>query len=107
MSTSPDLTSFHVFKNVFMRCLCSSQRSFSLASLKFVTLQEIVFEIKYLAGIRFVDTAKYQGSKPLGPSSCSFHMPSDSNFLDSLFRVGKEKPNVTFTGSYVILLVFN
>jgi len=26
-------------------------------------LQEIDFEIKYLAGIRFVDTAKYHGSK--------------------------------------------
>ncbi|HXX97020.1 MAG TPA: hypothetical protein VEL11_07895, partial [Candidatus Bathyarchaeia archaeon] len=62
---------------------------------------------KYLAGIRFVDTAKYQGSKPLGPSLCSFHMPSDSNFLDSLFRVGREKPNVTLTTNYIQFLIFN
>src|SRR2546428_170989 len=73
MSTFPDLTPFHVSKNASMRSLCSSQRSSSLASLKSVTLQDIDFEIKYLAGIRFVDTAKYHGSKLLRPSLSRFH----------------------------------
>jgi len=95
MSTSPDLTSFHVFKNISMSSLCSFQSSSSFASLKFTMLQEIDFEIKYLAGIRFVDTAKYHGSKRLWLSLSSFHMSNDSNFLNSLFRVEKGKSLVT------------
>ncbi|MGC2574452.1 MAG: hypothetical protein WA364_23305 [Candidatus Nitrosopolaris sp.] len=52
-------------------------------------MQEIDLEIKYLAGIRFVDTAKYHGSKLLPPSLSGFHMSSDSNFVDFSLRGGK------------------
>ena len=90
MSKSPDLISFHLLRNVSMSSLCSFQSSSSLASLKFAILQEIDFEIKYLAGIRFVDTAKYHGSKRLWLPLSSFHMSNDSNFLNSLLsRKGK------------------
>src|SRR5437870_2425155 len=107
MSTSPDLTPFRVSKNVSMRSLCSSQRSSSLASLKSVTLQDIDFEIKYLAGMRFFDTAKYHDSKLLRPSLSCFHMSNDSNFLISLFRVGKGKSLVTLTTNYLLFPIFN
>ena len=87
MSTSLDLTPFHVSKNVFIRFLCSSQSSSSLASLRSVTLQAMDFEIRYLAGMRFIDTTKYHGSRLLLlrlSLSCS-HTSNDSNFLNSLF----------------------
>ena len=65
---------------------------------QFWALQDIDFEIKYLAGMRFVDTAKYHGSKLLRlPSLSRFHMSNDSNFLNSLFRVGKGKSLVTLS----------
>src|SRR5919205_2615089 len=63
ISTSADLTLFHVSMKVSVKFLCFSQSSSSLASLRSVVLQGIDFEIRYLAGIRFIDTAKYQGSK--------------------------------------------
>ena len=100
ISTSADLTLFHVSMKVSVKFLCFSQSSSSLASLRSVVLQGIDFEIRYLAGIRFIDTAKYQGRMlwllrmpllllflllPLF-LSC-FHMSNDSNLLNSLLRV--------------------
>ena len=87
MSTSPDLTAFHVSKNVSIRFLCSSQSSSSLASFRSVILHTMDFEIRYLAGMRFSDTANNHDSRllRLRLSLSCFHMSNDSNFLNSLF----------------------
>ena len=68
-------------------------------------LQVIDLEIRYFAGILFVDTAKYHGR--LLPSSFNcFDVSNDSNFLNSLLRVEKKYVIVTLT-NYLVFPIFN
>ena len=101
----------HVCKKVFVRFLYSSQSSSPLASLRSVMLQYTDFEIRYLAGMRFIDTAKYHGSTLsllrlllllLSRLNC-FHTSNDLNFLNSLLTT-KNGNEITFTVTRVYLI---
>jgi hypothetical protein len=52
---------------ISVRFLCSSHSFSSVAAAKSVLLQNIDFEMRYFAGMRFVDTAKYH-DRSLPPS---------------------------------------
>ena len=81
-----DLTSFQVSRKISVRFPCSSHSLSSVVAAKSVMLQDIDFEMRYFAGMRLVDTAKYHDrSSP--PSLSCFHTSNDLNLLFSFLSI--------------------